>query len=70
MPNKKESNNTLLYQYLGLTAQLLAALALAAYAGFWADRWMKPGIPVLVWLLPLLVIIATIVKAVKETSEK
>jgi|GEM_PF-515102 len=70
MANKKPSNNNLLYQYMGFTMQLLAGLALAVYAGFWADRWIIPGIPVLIWLLPLLVIIATIVKAVKDTSGK
>jgi len=56
MANKKPSNNNLLYQYMGFTMQLLAGLALAVYAGFWADRWIKPGIPVLIWLLPRLTI--------------
>ncbi len=70
MANKKVSNNRLLYQYMGFAFQLLAGLALAVYAGFWADRWIKPGIPVFIWLLPLLVIITTIVKAVKDTSGK
>ncbi len=61
-------NNNLLYQYAGFAFQLLAGLGMAVFAGLWLDRWIKPGIPVFIWLLPLLVIIATIVKAVKDTS--
>ncbi len=70
MALKQPSNNNLLYQYMGFTFQLLAGIGLAVYAGFWADKWIKPGIPVFIWLLPLLVIIAAIVKAVKDTSGK
>jgi Na+/glutamate symporter len=70
MPNEKPSNNNLLYQYMGFAFQFMAGIGLAVYAGFWLDKWIKPGIPVFIWLLPLAVIIATIVKAVKDTSGK
>lgn len=70
MNEKQRRNNSLLYQYLGFTFQLMAILAIAVFGGLWLDRWIKPGMPVFVWLLPLLAIIATIVKAVKDTSGK
>ncbi|HWB28355.1 MAG TPA: hypothetical protein VG738_22940 [Chitinophagaceae bacterium] len=69
MNEKKPQNNRLLYQYAGLAFQLLASLGLAIFAGLKLDEWIKLAIPVFVWLLPLLVIIFTIIKAVKDTSK-
>jgi len=70
MNEKKPQNNKLLYQYAGFAFQLLAALGIAVFAGLKLDAWIKPGIPVFTWLLPLLVLIGLIIKAVKDTSEK
>jgi len=69
MNEKKPQNNNLLYQYAGFAFQLLAGLGIAVFIGIKLDGWIKPGIPVFVWLLPLLVIIVTIIKAVKDTSK-
>ncbi|HVX52262.1 MAG TPA: hypothetical protein VHB48_19030 [Chitinophagaceae bacterium] len=69
MNEKKPQNNRLLYQYAGFAFQLLVLLGIAIYAGLKFDGWINPPIPVFVWLLPLLVIIFTIVKAVKDTSK-
>ncbi len=55
-------------QYAGLAAELLAGIGLAVLAGYYADKAI--GFPLLVWLLPLLVVIATIMKAVKDTGKK
>ena len=70
MNEKKPQNNRLLYQYAGFAFQLMAGLAIAVFAGLKADKWIKPPIPIFTWLLPLLVLIALLVKAVKDTSEK
>ena len=71
MMNEKEPrNNNLLYQYMGFAFQLMAALAVAVFVGLKLDKWIKPGIPVFIWVLPLLVLIAMIIKVVKDTSEK
>lgn len=70
MNEKKPQNNNLLYQYMGFAFQLMAGLALAVFIGFNLDKWVKPGIPVFIWVLPLLVLIAMIVKVVKDTSRK
>jgi hypothetical protein len=70
MNEKKPQNNKLLYQYAGFAFQLMAGLAIAVFAGLKLDKWIKPGIPVFTWLLPLLVLIAMLIKAVKDTSEK
>jgi hypothetical protein len=67
---KEKNNKALLISYAGLAFQLLAGIGLATYAGSWTDKWIKIGFPLFVWLLPLIVIIGMIVKAVKDTSKK
>ena len=67
---KGKDNKALLISYAGFAFQMLAAIGLATYAGSWIDKWIKTGFPLFVWLLPLIVIIGMIVKAVKDTSKK
>lgn len=63
-------NNRLLWQYAGFAFQLLAALAVSVYAGIKLDARLKTGMPLLVWLLPLVIIIALIIKVVKDTGSR
>ncbi|RFM28766.1 AtpZ/AtpI family protein [Deminuibacter soli] len=65
-----QNNNRLLLQYAGFAFQIMVGLALGVYAGHQFDKWLKTGFPLLVWILPLMVIIALIVKAVKDTNKK
>ncbi|BAV08459.1 hypothetical protein FLA_4500 [Filimonas lacunae] len=59
-----------MWLYAGLAFQLLAALGVAVWAGIRLDRWMVAKVPLMVWILPLLVIIAVIVKVIKDTERK
>jgi hypothetical protein len=59
-----------LMQYAGYASQLLVGLGLAAFAGRWIDRKIAAGIPILIWLLPLLLLIVMILKVIKDTSKK
>ncbi len=64
-----KSNKQLLVQYAGFAFQLLVSLAIAVVLGLWVDdKWL--GFPLLVWLFPLLIIILTIVKAIKDTKKQ
>lgn len=67
--DKKDSPN-ILYRYAGMGAQILVSLGLAVLIGLKLDGWIRTPFPVLVWLLPLLVIIAMIVKTIKDTSKQ
>lgn len=67
---EKKDNKYLLLQYAGMTFQFFVAIGLAVYAGYWLDKWIKSGIPLFIWLLPLITIVALIVKVVKDTSKK
>jgi F0F1-type ATP synthase assembly protein I len=66
----KRSSNKLLMQYAGLAAQLAAGLLLMVYLGIWLDKWIRPGIPVFIWLLPLFLVIGMIIKVIRDTSKK
>ena len=67
---KDTSNKSLLIQYAGLGAQLLAGLLIAVFAGKWVDDKFSFSFPVCIWLFPLIVIIGMILKAIKDTSKK
>jgi hypothetical protein len=57
-------------RYAGLGSQILVSLGIAVFAGYKIDSWVKMPLPLLVWLLPLIVLIAMIYKLIKETSGK
>lgn len=64
-----KQNSRLLLKYAGLTMQIMVSLALAVYIGYKADAWLEWKTPVLVWVLPLLVIVAMIWQVIKDTSK-
>ena len=67
--NNKPGNN-LLWKYAGLATQFLVGIGLSVYAGMKIDQWLKINVPVAVWVLPLLVIVAVIIKIIKDTAQK
>ena len=66
---KKKVDNYLL-RYAGLATQFLIGIGLMVFGGLKADEYFKFGMPLLVWILPLLLIISVIIKIIKETSSK
>ena len=65
-----EPNNNLLWKYAGLATQFLVGIGLAVYAGLKIDEWLKIKTPLAVWVLPLLLITAVIIKIIKDTAKK
>lgn len=65
-----QNNNRLLLQYAGLTFQVMVGLAIGVYAGYWLDQHLHTGFPLLVWLLPLIVLTALIIKVISDTNKK
>jgi hypothetical protein len=63
-------NKNILWKYAGMATQFLVAIAIAVYGGIQLDKWIKPGMPLAVWLLPLLIITGIIVKVIRDTSTK
>lgn len=66
----KNKSDRLLWQYAGLATQLLVSLGVALYLGNWLDKKIGWGMALLVWLLPLMVLIGTMYKLIKDTSNK
>ncbi len=71
MSSKKpfQNNNKLLLKYAGLATQLLVGLAIALFAGIKLDAWLKLNTPLLVWILPLMVIVAMMYQVIKDTTK-
>jgi len=65
----KETNRELL-KYAGMGMQFLLSIALGIFIGLKSDNWLNFSFPLLVWLLPLLIIIALTIKIIKDTSKK
>lgn len=65
-----KGNDRLLLKYLGLGTQILISLALAVFIGLKLDKWLGLSTPLLVWILPLLVLVAMIWQIIKDTSKK
>ena len=70
MQKPPPDNSKLLLQYAGLGAQLVVLLGLAVFAGIKLDQKLHFSFPILVWALPLLVLIAMMAKAIRDTSRK
>ena len=65
-----KDNRNLLAQYAGFATQLIVGLGLTLYLGMWLDKKLHLSFPLLVWILPLLVLIVTLTKLIKDTSTK
>ena len=64
-----QSNKNLLIQYAALSLQLLLGLGLMVYGGIWIDKKIALLFPLFVWLLPLFLIVAMIIKVIKDTTK-
>jgi F0F1-type ATP synthase assembly protein I len=65
--DKKRSNE--LWQYAGIGGQLFVSLGIGVFLGLELDKWTFK-IPLFVWILPLLILIAMIVRLIKATSKR
>lgn len=66
-----KSNKKILIQYAGFGFQLIFVLGLAVFGGHWLDaHTAKQPFPLWVWVFPLLVLVGSIFKVIKDTSKK
>jgi F0F1-type ATP synthase assembly protein I len=71
MNRRKQSptyNNKELLRYAGLGTQLLVAIGIGLFAGMKLDKWLHTS-PLFTVALPLLILIGTFYKLVRETSK-
>jgi hypothetical protein len=62
-------NKALLLRYSGMAFQFLVAIGVAVWLGWFLDQKISIGFPLLIWLLPLIVIVGLIVKAIADTNK-
>jgi membrane protein DedA with SNARE-associated domain len=67
---RKDDGKRLLLQYAGFATQLVVALGLGVFAGYWIDKKASISVPVFTWLLPLLILLVMFWKVMKDTSKK
>jgi hypothetical protein len=70
MPKRDKPPVTSGMQYAALATQMLVIIGGSVFLGLKADGWLRLRFPLLVWLLPLLMLVALLVKIVKDTSKK
>jgi hypothetical protein len=72
LPNRRngQDNNRILYQYAGMASQFLVAIGAAVFAGYQIDHWLDWGVPVWIWVLPLLVITGMIYGVIRNSTKK
>ncbi len=66
---KKDARDPLM-QYAGYAAQLAVGLGLAVYLGYWLDHKILNGLPIFIWLFPLVLLIGMLYKVFKDTTKK
>jgi hypothetical protein len=66
----KKTDNSLLLKYAGFAMQMALALGLAVFIGIKTDGWLNFKFPLAVWIFPLIIITAVIIKTIKDTTPK
>jgi hypothetical protein len=65
--NKKKSD---LWQYASMGTQFMIGIGLFLFGGIKLDTYLNLGMPLATWLLPLLFLVAAIIRMIKETNKK
>lgn len=68
--NSEDGKNAGLMRYMGLGAQFFVTIFVMLFIGWKVDRWLEFYNPVFIWVLPLLAIVATLLKIIIETNKK
>lgn len=67
---KSNTGRNQLWQYAGIGGQIFVSLGIGVFLGLKLDEWVKFKIPLFIWILPLLILIAMIVRLIKATSKR
>lgn len=70
MTEKPNESRNPLWQYAGIGGQLLVSLGVGVFLGLKLDEWLSFKIPLLIWILPLLILIAMIARLIKATDKR
>jgi hypothetical protein len=72
-PNSKSNenqNNQPLFRYLGLATQFFVSIGLGLWLGSKLDQYFSFRGPALIWILPLLIVVSSLIKIIIDTNKK
>jgi len=67
---KPDANNRTWMRYMGMASQFFISIGIFLAIGWKLDGLFDFSTPFLIWVLPLLIIIASLIKLIKDTSTK
>ena len=65
-----EESNTSLMRYMGLATQFFVSIGVGVWLGSKLDQYFSFDIPVLIWVLPLLIVVSSLIKIIIDTNKK
>ncbi|MEY3541763.1 MAG: hypothetical protein RLZZ204_575 [Bacteroidota bacterium] len=68
--NPKEDANSSLMRYMGLATQFFVSIGVGVWLGSKLDQYFSFDTPVLIWVLPLLIVVSSLIKIIIDTNKK
>ena len=65
-----EESNTSLMRYMGLATQFFVTIGVGLWVGSKLDKFFSFRTPVLIWVLPLLIVVSSLIKIIIDTNKK
>lgn len=57
-------------RYMGLATQFFVTIGVGLWLGSKLDEYFSFGTPVLIWVLPLLIVVSSLIKIIIDTNKK
>jgi hypothetical protein len=67
---KKNGNSSSVLKYVGLGMQLFVSILLGLWIGAKLDYFFSFQTPLLIWILPLLIVVSSLIKIIIDTNKK
>jgi F0F1-type ATP synthase assembly protein I len=66
----KGQSSTSAMRYLGLASQLFISIGVALWLGWKLDGFFSFQSPWLIWILPLVIVVSSLIKIIIDTNKK
>jgi F0F1-type ATP synthase assembly protein I len=67
---QKQEPNSSLMRYMGLATQFFVSIGVGLWLGLKLDQYLSFDTPVLIWVLPLLIVVSSLIKIIIDTNKK
>lgn len=68
--HQKGGSNSSLMRYMGLATQFFVSIGVGLWLGSKLDEYLSFDTPVLIWILPLLIVVSSLIKIILDTNKK